>query len=99
MDGCCLHVPVRKSRRKREQDDFQWADTLRKHLLIIKGKTLVLPMYCLVWIIVACNVVVSTDASFMSPGAVRYRIDGDGKQRVIAYASRGLKKFERNYAN
>ena len=53
-------------------------------------------MYWLFWII-DNHLKVNMDASGFGLGAVLYKTQGDGSDRVISYASRTLSKSVRNY--
>jgi len=86
---------AKKSCRKPDRTTFHWEDAQENAFQALKQALVSPPV--LAYPDYSNPFVVHTDASFMGLGAVLYQIDPDGKQRVIAYACRGLKKSERNY--
>ena len=85
----------KKSRGRSELGTFQWGDDQEKAFLSLKEALTSPPL--LAYPDYAKPFVLHMDASFLGLGAVLYQPDADGKQHVISYASRGLKKSERNY--
>ena len=89
-------IPAKKkSRRKSDPGTFQWEEAQDKAFQALKQALVSPPV--LSYPDYSKPFVLHTDASFLGLGAVLYQPDADGKLHVIAYASRGLKKSERNY--
>jgi len=86
---------TKKSRRKPDWTMFHWEDAQENAFQVLKQALVSLPVFA--YLDYSNPFVVHTYASFMGLGTVLYQIDPEGKQRIIAYASRGLKKSERNY--
>jgi len=82
----------KKSTKHRKQ--WQWGELQQKAFETIKEKLSSPPV--LAYADYTKPFVLHTDASADGLGAVLYQVQ-DGKERVIAYASRGLRKSEKNY--
>ncbi len=88
----------RKSRRKSKQEsptELIWGDEQQKAFETLKVRLTSPPI--LTYPNYAMPFILHTDASMIGLGAVLYQMGDDNKQHVIAYASRGLTKAERNY--
>ena len=64
--------------------EYEWSDACQEAFDALKTRCVEAP-------------IVHTDASGIGLGAILYQADDDGRERVIAYASRGLSKSEANY--
>lgn len=91
------HGTVKKHRRKKKGNlpvKWQWTERQEEAFQAVKSKLLEPPV--LGFANYKLPFILHTDASSVGLGAVLYQVQ-DGKKRVIAYASRGLRASERNY--
>lgn len=91
------HGTVKKHRRKKKGNlpvKWQWMERQEEAFQAVKSKLLEPPV--LGFANYKLPFILHTDASSVGLGAVLYQVQ-DGKNRVIAYASRGLRASERNY--
>ena len=86
--------PVSK-KRKRVAVQWKWGDAEQSAFDILK-ETLSSPPV-LAYADFSKPFILHTDASSEGLGAVLYQLQDDGKERVIAYASRGLRNAEKHY--
>ena len=83
-----------QKKKKRKVIPWQWGDAQQCAFNILKEKLSSLPV--LAYADFNQPFIVHTDASTEGLGALLYQ-EQDGVERVIAYASRGLRNSERNY--
>ena len=85
-----------KSKSKRKKPvDWIWGDAQQSSFDLLKEKLSSPPV--LAFADFSKPFIVHTDASGFGLGAVLLQEQEDGTERVIAYASRGLRRSERNY--
>ena len=83
-----------KKKKKKPKVPWQWSEPQQKAFDTLKEKLSSPPI--LAYADFTRPFIVHTDASTEGLGAVLYQVQ-DGLERVIAYASRGLRNSERNY--
>ena len=93
-----LGTPSKKSRRRKSsmagESKWDWGDAQRQAFNQLKVQLTSPPV--LAYPDFSEPFILHTDASGSGLGAILYQ-ERDGKERVTAYASRGLSKAERNY--
>ncbi|MCG8044577.1 MAG: RNase H-like domain-containing protein [Candidatus Thiodiazotropha endolucinida] len=93
--GHCTHkVPGQKKKKKKESVPWQWGDAQELAFNSLKEKLSSPPI--LAYADFSKPFILHTDASTEGLGAVLYQ-EQDGLERVIAYASRGLRNSEKHY--
>ena len=80
---------------KRKNHRVEWTNRCKESFDTLKAICSVCPV--LAYADYTKPFVLHTDASTTGLGAILYQKQEDGKERVIAYASRTLNKSERNY--
>ena len=90
-----LHELTSGENGKKKHSKVQWTDRCQESFDSLKQICSESPV--LAYADYSKPFVLHTDASTMGLGAVLYQKQEDGKERVIAYASRTLNKAERNY--
>lgn len=88
------HPTDKKAKRKRKQVPWTWDLLQQQAFETIREKLISPPI--LAYADFKKPFILTTDASTDGLGSVLYQ-EQDGKERVIAYASRGLRPSERNY--
>lgn len=88
------HCTNRKSKRKRRPEPFTWGPLQQQAFENLIHKLTTPPV--LGYADYKLPFILNIDASGDGLGAVLYQLQ-DGKERVIAYASRGLRSSEKNY--
>ena len=88
------HCTNRKSRRKRSPIPFSWDQQQQQAFDMLISKLTTPPI--LAYADYKLPFILNIDASGDGLGAVLYQLQ-EGHERVIAYASRGLRASERNY--
>jgi hypothetical protein len=84
----------KKSRKRRPKVPFLWGPNHQKAFEELIHRLITAPV--LAYADYTKPFILHTDASMSGLGAILYQ-EQEGKERVIAYASRGLKPAERNY--
>ena len=93
--GHCTHKsPDQKKKKKKVSVPWQWGDAQQIAFNTIKDKLSSPPI--LAYADFSKPFILHTDASTEGLGAVLYQ-EQDGLERVIAYASRGLRASEKHY--
>lgn len=92
--GHPTHTPVSKKKKKKSSVLWEWGEAQQCAFNTIKEKLSSPPV--LAYADFSKPFVLHTDASTEGLGAVLYQVQ-DGQEKVIAYASRGLRKSERHY--
>ena len=75
--------------------EYEWSEACQEEFDTLKTRCIGAPI--LAYPNFDKPFIVHTDASGVGLGAILYQADDDGRERVIAYASRGLSKSEANY--
>ena len=88
------HCTNRKTKRKRSPQPFSWGPQQQEAFDMLIRKLTTPPI--LAYAEYKLPFILNIDASGDGLGAVLYQLQ-DGHERVIAYASRGLRASERNY--
>ena len=88
------HAISEQKKKKKKCTPWQWGDSQQYAFDTLKEKLSSPPV--LAYADFSKPFIVHTDASSEGLGAVLYQ-EQEGKERVIAYASRGLRQSERNY--
>jgi hypothetical protein len=89
-----IAAPLNRLLAKRQE--FQWTPSCERAFQTLKDYLTSAPL--LARPDVRKGYVLQTDASTVGLGAVLSQLGEDGKERVLAYASRGLTPAERNYS-
>ena len=92
--GHPTHKPVSRKKRKKSLVLWEWGEAQQSAFNTLKEKLSSPPV--LAYADFSKPFVLHTDASTEGLGAVLYQVQ-DGQEKVIAYASRGLRNSERNY--
>ena len=92
--GHPTHKPVSRKKRKKSSVLWEWGEAQQSAFNTLKEKLSSPPV--LAYADFSKPFVLHTDASTEGLGAVLYQVQ-DGQEKVIAYASRGLRNSERNY--
>ena len=90
-----LHELMSGENGKKKHSKVQWTDRCQESFDFLKRMCSESPV--LAYADYSKPFVLHTDALTMGLGAVLYQKQEDGKERVIAYASRTLNRAERNY--
>ena len=90
-----LHELTSGENAKRKNRPVEWDDRCQESFEALKKLCSECPV--LAYADYSKPFVLHTDASTIGLGAVLYQKQADGKERVIAYASRTLNRAERNY--
>ena len=80
---------------KKRKDNFHWGEEQQNAFESLKHHVTHAPV--LAFANFKEPFILHTDASTCGLGAALYQYQADGKQRIVAFASRGLNKSERNY--
>ncbi len=75
--------------------EYKWSEACQEVFDMLKARCVEAPI--LAYPKFGKPFIVHTDASGIGLGAILYQADDDGRERVIAYASRSLSKSEANY--
>ena len=75
---------------------YEWKEEQQKAFDFLKNKLITSPI--LIYPDFNKRFILSTDASYLGLGAVLSQLDDQGKEHVIAYASRALRPPEENYS-
>ncbi len=78
-----------------QHTEYEWSEACQEAFDMLKTRCIEAPI--LAYPNFDKPFIIHTDASGMGLGAILYQADDDGRERVIAYASRGLSKSEANY--
>ena len=96
LEGHCTHKPKKKKKGKRSKQpaEWVWGEAQQAAFTVLKEKLTNPPI--LAYADYSKPFIIHTDACGQGLGAVLYQKQ-DGVEKVIAYASRGLRPSERKY--
>ena len=94
LEGHCTHKPKKKGKKAAVPAEWIWGEAQQTAFDSLKEKLTSPPV--LAYADYSLPFIIHTDASGKGLGAILYQKQ-DGVERVIAYASRGLRQGERRY--